>query len=30
MRGADPDSVIDAQRAAVDAFLANARKYRLY
>ncbi|HVX38027.1 MAG TPA: DUF1343 domain-containing protein, partial [Gemmatimonadaceae bacterium] len=30
MGGADPDAAIDAQRAAVDAFLAHARKYRLY
>lgn len=30
MRGADPDSVIDAQQGAVDAFLAHARTYRLY
>lgn len=30
VRGADPDSVVDAQRAAVDDFLAHARKYRIY
>jgi uncharacterized protein YbbC (DUF1343 family) len=30
MSGADPSSVMDAQRAAVDAFLAAARPYRIY
>ncbi len=30
MGGADPDRVMDAQRGAVDAFMARARRYRLY